>query len=483
MNAEHDSNSLYISPKLSFYPLLDPENLDSSFSLQQTPEFKRILSVAIDLKLNITTSITILHTLNPSLPEETLINQLLDLYYKEEAFITPEKPFDMIEPMLIKTFSQKSQKESFLLKEPPQKDHFVIDIEINKEKACPICFIKENEELVQLQCGHSFCEDCLYEYLKARVLNSQIQRFPCPQEKCSIEIPLNKIKELLKEENIYEKLIKFQKREEILKNPNKKFCIKAGCEEVITKEEGIKNYGKCPCGMEICFLCGGPYHEKENCAEAMDEAFKEYLKGTDSKHCARCNQIIEKSIGCNVMACPYCGFIFCWLCLKEYKIGHYSIFNLSGCPGMDSVNIKGTISGYRRCYEKCKGIILFILKILFYLLFGILIYPLIPIICVIYYIRKYRKEGGVFHLKNTCGLVCLGLFTGVLGYIAYPFGFLLMIGYLCLCNPHVAHPVERRALAQALPTLPLVREPVAIAIPPQNTEAIINIDNNDNKGD
>ena len=38
------------------------------------------------------------------------------------------------------------------------------------------------------------------------------------------------------------------------------------------------------------------------------------------------------------MTCINCYYEFCWICMKKFEKGHYSLFNFSGCPGMEYGN-------------------------------------------------------------------------------------------------------------------------------------------------
>ena len=70
------------------------------------------------------------------------------------------------------------------------------------------------------------------------------------------------------------------------------------------------------------------------------------------------------------MKCINCGFVFCWLCLREYTDNHYSIYNIKGCPGMRFE----TMSTYKIRNNFCLNILWHMLSCLLYILFFIAIY-------------------------------------------------------------------------------------------------------------
>ena len=65
----------------------------------------------------------------------------------------------------------------------------------------------------------------------------------------------------------------------------------------------------------------------------------EHLETLNIKKCPECHVLVEKKGGCNRVICN-CGFIFCWLCMKDAQGWHYNFWNLDGCPGDQFSNEK-----------------------------------------------------------------------------------------------------------------------------------------------
>jgi hypothetical protein len=82
----------------------------------------------------------------------------------------------------------------------------------------------------------------------------------------------------------------------------------------------------------------------------MEKLQKDKLNKVNYKKCPRCSVIIEKNEGCNQMKCTNCNYEFCWLCLEEYTLEHYSIYNFRGCPGMRYSKIKAKIRSIKIIY-------------------------------------------------------------------------------------------------------------------------------------
>jgi len=96
------------------------------------------------------------------------------------------------------------------------------------------------------------------------------------------------------------------------------------------------------CKKVYCFFHSNA-HEGKSCKEYT----KEQRKNDDSeqtiqrttKPCPKCKAPTEKNGGCNHMTCVHCKHQWCWLCLKEYKPGHYDVGNMSGCPGAQFLDV------------------------------------------------------------------------------------------------------------------------------------------------
>lgn len=71
----------------------------------------------------------------------------------------------------------------------------------------------------------------------------------------------------------------------------------------------------------------------------MDIAYRKYMQTADFKQCEQCSSPIEKNGGCNHMTCTHCKFEFCWICGSPFKVNHYSLFNLRGCPGLQFLDL------------------------------------------------------------------------------------------------------------------------------------------------
>ena len=239
-----------------------------------------------------------------------------------------------------------------------------------KDNLCLICFANELKEdnSYKLSCGHTFCKECLNHYLTDKITSSQVKNIKCLMAGCVIPIKESEIKKTV-DDNIYSKYVKFRRRQIYLENIKKGLipCVYPDCEEWIPYREGREPFVRCALGHEFCAICKQPPHGKKKCKNKEMERITK--KNSKIKPCPRCSNLIEKVDGCNHITCNLCQYEFCWLCLKKYSNYHYSMFNLSGCPGMRFVDPK-TSTMYKNPFFQC---LWFFLSFIVALLTGICI--------------------------------------------------------------------------------------------------------------
>ena len=201
-------------------------------------------------------------------------------------------------------------------------------IDIGEKFICPICFrnLGENKRLILNNCGHYFCKNCWYNYLKAKILENKLNFIKCLDYECDERIPDDMIINIIsKNEKLLEKYNLYSLKLEIINNPNKKFCPYPNCNSFLTKnkDKNIKNV-KCENGHEFCFICLNEPHNNKLCNEKIDDNnIKEYAKNKFIKKCPNCGTYTEKNEGCNHITCAECNYQWCWLCNNKYTDNHY----------------------------------------------------------------------------------------------------------------------------------------------------------------
>ena len=197
---------------------------------------------------------------------------------------------------------------------------------VSNKKSCDVCeeeiSLKEIKENI-LPCGHLFCTDCYAQYFKQKIENNDVSSITCMQNGCTQEIDSNFIQSHLNgNKELFEKYLKFKKRNDIYKNPNLVPCPIEDCES-FAKKEGNNKFVKCENGHKFCSECKTKWHKGKDCdTEAMVNLIENY----HLKKCPKCNAMTEKNFGCNHMKCQ-CGTHWCWFCRKPFKSEkqHYGV--------------------------------------------------------------------------------------------------------------------------------------------------------------
>ena len=199
-------------------------------------------------------------------------------------------------------------------------------IEMNKEE-CGICLGELENKYTIENCLHSFCKECLSDYLKENVKfsNSSIG-ICCPKESCKNIIKTPTLLNFLNEKEV-EKLDKFQRRKDTLKIKNSIFCPFPDCESYSIKQN-LKNIENLKCIDSNHMFCSGclmEAHPEKLCNENIQ--IDQWIKiNNDVKRCPKCGLNIQKIDGCNHIKCVHrgCNYEFCWICLEEYTNDHFT---------------------------------------------------------------------------------------------------------------------------------------------------------------
>ena len=194
---------------------------------------------------------------------------------------------------------------------------------------CLICEEKLTDEEKTnnyVKCFHGFCNDCYYNYFKEKINNNQIYRIKCPEKNCNCLIFNEFIeKKLINDIPLIEKFHKLSDRIQLALDPNIQLCPFPDCESYAKKNENNKYVSCIQNSHKFCFKCLKDWHGDKECSNELDKSFVEWKDSSKVKRCPKCKYFIEKNEGCNHITCTYCKYEFCWLCMNEYKSGHYDL--------------------------------------------------------------------------------------------------------------------------------------------------------------
>ena len=226
-------------------------------------------------------------------------------------------------------FNQINNNNINLKKEEDSPEKFDDAIKIE----CDICSEKftpdDNNKLKN--CGHSFCNNCWYNFLSIKIKENKISSITCLEYDCQEKPDDGFIINLLNNDTpliLKYKKLKFEL--EILNDPNKKFCPFPNCDSYLELENPEIKYVKCLNNHHFCFYCLNNPHGQLPCDIKIIKGLDEYSKTNFIKKCPKCGIITEKIEGCNHIICTKCSYQWCWLCNNEYIDGHY---NNGKCKG------------------------------------------------------------------------------------------------------------------------------------------------------
>ena len=228
---------------------------------------------------------------------------------------------------------KEDQKEDE--KEDEKEEEKEEDVDPNK---CLICLGDLDDPVEIEKCKHKFCYECFNSYLVNLINNNNIDKIPCPKNKCSNKELTEEFFSQYLSEQEYFKYRQFKSKNEIARDAKKFFC--PFCNSYAQIEGNIEDYDsnnpnykkttlKCKNGHEFC-SCGRPLHENECYHD--DKEFKDLIANEQIKKCPKCGFLIKKLRGCNHMTCgnPACKYEFCWLCMNEAVPGHYEFGECAG---------------------------------------------------------------------------------------------------------------------------------------------------------
>lgn len=399
-------DSVIINPNSQIFNNGDSARLKD---ISNASKSKRILTLSIQMGLNVQVVMYLLKNQDLSNPEDQILNNLLDEYNKHMSNKAFEEPSGILKrsEIILRTMDNELRRSSNAINNNNRNSNISnnsLRISISRKKTtkqlkkicveCPICYEEYNNEndIIKLLCGHFTCQNCFDDYLLNKINIAQIQQIQCPQEACNFQIKEGELVRFLKPNpDLLKKYYKFKNAQQIAKNPKLKWCIRPGCENVVQVIDSSTPHMKCSCGQEFCFKCNNPWHPGMECEDLIEKIYKNYVMGAEVKYCPSCQAVIEKNDGCNHMTCIQCNHQFCWICEKPYTSNHYSLLNLNGCPGLQFVNISKKASPWRRRCLWLKSLLLTIFIIILFITIG----PIIGIVmAIIFPLQRFFFDRG-----------------------------------------------------------------------------------------
>ncbi|KAF1791531.1 E3 ubiquitin ligase RBR family [Phytophthora cactorum] len=218
---------------------------------------------------------------------------------------------------------------------------------------CQICYdyAPVNTSYALSECGHTFCETCLRNYLEFKIKEGQVYPkcfFEKSEDKvaCKAEISVDNVQSLVSDE-VWQKYnkFKFNKEHELARQcpycDHSQICAGSDHPECVCET----------CSREFCFVHSSA-HQGRTCAEydkkmIAVEKLNNALISKISKPCPGCQNNVEKTGGCH---------------RDTVFPEHFQWWNVRGCAGNQMADIEGQGSTQ-------KGIGM-VMRILFFVVFA-----------------------------------------------------------------------------------------------------------------
>lgn len=208
---------------------------------------------------------------------------------------------------------------------------------------CPICMEEDCQDFVELSCcSHAYCIDCIRAYIDNKMDEFDVRRLKCPDVKCSQELLLSQLQEVL-EPAKYSRLMELiaKKKESLDRDivwcPNPKGCDShISLSEVSASLSKDKSVECSKCKYEYCVECKSAAHKNETCmqhrlkkkkqtrkwnfvrakkveyTEEESDAKTQMWKEKNVKNCPHCGAESIRISGCTHMSCPRCNSHWHW---------------------------------------------------------------------------------------------------------------------------------------------------------------------------
>ena len=210
---------------------------------------------------------------------------------------------------------------------------------------CPICFCKKIE-IKNLSCGDYYCVSCLDLLLKnfvheRRVLPEELLCPVCEKRLCEQDIA----KYVPEEFANLESLRKSVRNHRLVNMGLAQDCPwKCGGHAIISMNESIMTCNVCL--GTFCCKCRDLMHPNAECnSKIYQNGFEEFLAKQKWKRCPRCGIPIEKTGGCNTVACfsqdCHGSTNMCYLCgmlLTKNSNSHFSLGTTSICNTLAGIS-------------------------------------------------------------------------------------------------------------------------------------------------
>jgi hypothetical protein len=346
--SKHTNNSIFCGVHKKNNPKLVIINFNSNFNIKDDIELeleiKRILTIQIQNN-------PIIHTFN---------------FTKEDEYLDQNKKQQ--ELLINNSKEQIIKDKEKIIKEKAERENT-----INSITNCKVCY-EEHPNKTLIRCSnispenkHVSCSDCTLGHINSLMSNG-IASNTCmfdKSDKCGGTYSNKDIEKVITNTSNSEMLLKWNELidiSEILKMASIcddyiicPLCCKWGC--IFEIPAGVVGNFYIPCGKcdeRWCNVCKRKAHGNRSCyklefttkettdkkIEVIDHMLQEIITKTLTHCCTSCGCAYIKDEGCNLMICPNCDGLSCYICnMRLYiknstKYWHFSGHELSDSNAM-----------------------------------------------------------------------------------------------------------------------------------------------------
>ena len=189
-------------------------------------------------------------------------------------------------------------------------------------RSCPVCFV-EADSPATLDCGHSWCSECLRGFLMSCAEN-RIFPVGCLGNggRCMERITHQTASAVLSAVEL-DALVQAALTAHINARPEEfHYCPTPDCKQVYRTAVNGRAL-QCPaCLLRICSLCHSEFHGNLRCAADDGAAeMEEWMRANGVQRCPGCKVPIERSGGCHHVTCTQCQTHICWQCMETFPGG------------------------------------------------------------------------------------------------------------------------------------------------------------------
>ncbi|KAN0076448.1 hypothetical protein V8E54_006590 [Elaphomyces granulatus] len=197
----------------------------------------------------------------------------------------------------------------------------------NTNKDCTICW-SEAENPLLTSCNHLYCLQCFEDLCMSAMSGEKEASIFCQGEmgKCKKVLSLDEIQTQLSSA-VFEEILEASFASYVRRHPQDlRYCPTPDCGYIYRTGTGLAtSLHTCTKCLDIVCITCHEQHGFMSCADYEDlrsggfEALKKYKEENGVKDCPSCTTPLEKTGGCNHMACGGCGVHICWVCSKVFK--------------------------------------------------------------------------------------------------------------------------------------------------------------------